>query len=331
MTLRGAVLLLVLFSTAARADNVSEALTVLDRGVALYKAGDLPAARAEFVAAHNLVPDKPNPFRWLGLVDARLGRCKDAVDELTHFLQLISADDPRAVEAIAVRDACKSELAAAAHSSSSEDELAARVRREVEASERERHLREEAAEKAAREAALARAAADAAARRTVETSPEYQRQRITTCPHGHNWVFCDARGSLTENEFLRRYGALTGDHSFDGYLGNRRKKELAAMGALNVIGLATTATGIYFLAVGPTGGCAPGTMNCMNKGEVDFGRNESIGLAVSVSGVAVTAGFLIGFGLTPDGWKVDHRLSMAQGQAAVERYDRALVDKLLPK
>ncbi|MSP63579.1 MAG: PEGA domain-containing protein [Myxococcales bacterium] len=47
----------------------------------------------------------------LGLTDAHLGRCADAVQELETFLKLLKAqDDPRIPEAIVARDRCRAEL-----------------------------------------------------------------------------------------------------------------------------------------------------------------------------------------------------------------------------
>jgi hypothetical protein len=104
------VLALVVLCGVARADNAADALIELDRGIALFQNNDLTAAREAFVKARDLVPEKANPYRWLGLVDARLGRCKEAIDELEVFLKRAPLNDTRAIEAITVRDRCKDEL-----------------------------------------------------------------------------------------------------------------------------------------------------------------------------------------------------------------------------
>lgn len=100
----------LLLARAAFADSAEDAIKAIDQGLALLKAGDLPAARAAFQRAHDLVPDKANPYRLLGIVDARLGDCARAVEELDTFLKRVQADDPRAIESITVRDRCKEEL-----------------------------------------------------------------------------------------------------------------------------------------------------------------------------------------------------------------------------
>ena len=98
------------WATSAWAGPAEDALAELDRGIALFQAGDLTAAREAFVRARDLVPDKANPYRWLGLVDARLGRCQDSIAELEVFLQRVPSSDPRAIEAITLRDRCREEL-----------------------------------------------------------------------------------------------------------------------------------------------------------------------------------------------------------------------------
>jgi hypothetical protein len=95
----------------ARADDAGEALEVLERGTEQFRTGDLEAARKSFQRARELVPDKANPYRWLGLVEARLNHCKEAVENLDQFLQRVPPNDPRTAEAVTVRDRCREELA----------------------------------------------------------------------------------------------------------------------------------------------------------------------------------------------------------------------------
>src|SRR5262249_14838729 len=67
-------------------------------------------ARAAFERARSLLPDKPNAYRWLGLTDARLGRCQDAVANLDSFLGRVPSTDPRVAEVQMVRERCQEEL-----------------------------------------------------------------------------------------------------------------------------------------------------------------------------------------------------------------------------
>ena len=103
------IAVLVLSSTAF-ADNASDALALLEQGVTRFQAGRLDAACDALERARDLVPDKPNPHRWLGLVYARMGKCSQAVVELESFIKRVPPIDPRAVEAVTLRDRCKAEL-----------------------------------------------------------------------------------------------------------------------------------------------------------------------------------------------------------------------------
>jgi hypothetical protein len=101
---------LLLLATTARADKASDALSLLDKGIKDFNAGHLAEARESFAKARDLVPDKANPYRWLGLVDARMGHCGDAIKELEIFLQKVPQGDSRIAEAVTLRDRCKEDL-----------------------------------------------------------------------------------------------------------------------------------------------------------------------------------------------------------------------------
>jgi hypothetical protein len=94
----------------AQADNAAEALQLLESGISQMQAGKLEAARDAFLKARDLVPDKANPHRWLGVVYARMGKCSQAVWELESFIRRVPPNDPRTVEAATLRDRCKAEL-----------------------------------------------------------------------------------------------------------------------------------------------------------------------------------------------------------------------------
>jgi len=92
---------------AAPGDTVeNQALTHLDRGVAAYRAGDFRRARTELVAASQLAPDRPNPYRWLAQTEAALGDCEAALVDIESFLSRVAADDPRVGELRALRERC---------------------------------------------------------------------------------------------------------------------------------------------------------------------------------------------------------------------------------
>jgi hypothetical protein len=109
-----AAIIVTTIAAGARAETVNPVEEAGDRvshGLELYAAGDLEGARREFATAQALVPDKPNPYRLLALVDVRLGHCADAIREVDLFLKLATPDDRRRAEATAMRDQCERELA----------------------------------------------------------------------------------------------------------------------------------------------------------------------------------------------------------------------------
>lgn len=94
----------------AWADPEKDAVRLLDEGFEAFKKGDpqsLEKARTDFEQASMLFPEKANPYRLLGLTNARLGRCDEAVKNIETFLKLAKKDDPRIPEVITVRDQCR--------------------------------------------------------------------------------------------------------------------------------------------------------------------------------------------------------------------------------
>ena len=98
---------LALLPATARAENVeATALAHLDRGIAAYRIGDYDTAHRELALAQELVPDRPNPYRWLALTEAKQGNCKDALVHIESFLSRVPVGDARAAELIALRTQC---------------------------------------------------------------------------------------------------------------------------------------------------------------------------------------------------------------------------------
>lgn len=88
-------------------DDETAAQVHLDRGIAAYGAGELELAQKELAIAVELVPHKPNPYRWLALTEIQLGDCAHARLDVDSFLARVAADDPRIPELVRARDACK--------------------------------------------------------------------------------------------------------------------------------------------------------------------------------------------------------------------------------
>ena len=92
----------------ARADAIEDAARVhLDRGIAAFRARDYARARRELTAASELVPDKPNPHRWLALTEVQLGDCLAALVHIEGFLSRVPEDDERVAELVRLRDLCQ--------------------------------------------------------------------------------------------------------------------------------------------------------------------------------------------------------------------------------
>jgi hypothetical protein len=82
------------------------ALVHLDTGIAAFDAKDFTTALREFTAAHELVPEKANPYRWLALTEIQLGDCKTAVKHVDAFVARVPASDVRVAEMTRWRDFC---------------------------------------------------------------------------------------------------------------------------------------------------------------------------------------------------------------------------------
>ncbi len=92
----------------AHADDVEGAAQVhLDRGIAAFGAGDFELARHELQTTIELVPHKPNPYRWLALTEIQQGDCAHARLDVDSFLARAPADDPRIPELVQKRDGCR--------------------------------------------------------------------------------------------------------------------------------------------------------------------------------------------------------------------------------
>lgn len=97
-------------SSTALADPTEDAALVhLDRGIAAFNAKDFQRALRELTAAHELVPDKANPYRWLALTEIQLGDCKSALVHIEGFLSRVPPTDPRVAEMTRWRALCRQE------------------------------------------------------------------------------------------------------------------------------------------------------------------------------------------------------------------------------
>ena len=82
------------------------ALVHLDRGVAAFDAKDFATAHHELSIAHELAPDKANPYRWLALTEIQLGDCTSALPHIDGFLSRVPDNDARIPEMTRWREFC---------------------------------------------------------------------------------------------------------------------------------------------------------------------------------------------------------------------------------
>jgi hypothetical protein len=102
------IVALQLTVTVARADETEEAAQLhLDRGVEAFRAREYARAHREFAIAHELAPDRANPYRWLALTEVQLGDCPAALGHIDEFVARVKPDDERLAELIRLRVMCE--------------------------------------------------------------------------------------------------------------------------------------------------------------------------------------------------------------------------------
>ena len=105
-------LVMVATAVAPRAfadENEDAALVHMDRGTAAFNAKEYVRAHREFEAAHELGPDRANPYRWLALTEMQLGDCAKAVGNIAEFETRVAKEDARLAELQRLRVLCEQE------------------------------------------------------------------------------------------------------------------------------------------------------------------------------------------------------------------------------
>lgn len=95
----------------AHARSASDALNVLNQGVTLYHDGDYQAAEHKFLQAQALAPDRANPYRWLVLTQAKLGKCSAVRVNFEAFRGLVGDEDTRLSELVEAKRGCVERVA----------------------------------------------------------------------------------------------------------------------------------------------------------------------------------------------------------------------------
>lgn len=142
------------------------------------------------------------------------------------------------------------------------------------------------------------------------TSKEiYEREKLTIVPQGDSWVFSETksekgeRSVVKENEFVRRYTAMTGSDELADLETRRNTGGVIAFGIVTLLGLGGVAGGV---ATGSEGGAIAGGF---------VGGGLTIGFGIP---------FLIALGKY-DGSPTSHYLTEKDARIYVDRYNRALL------
>lgn len=157
------------------------------------------------------------------------------------------------------------------------------------------------------------AAAPKSTAEKIERSPKAIEVRPRP-EHTDKFEYCLKTGCITENEFIRRYTALTGSRELTDYLRDR-VKDFHELGAgLGILGGALSAFGATFMATSSLYDTSKDRNGAMAGGALTLG----MGLGIGIVGLL--------FGTLPhDGTTVDNWLTRAQAERFVDRYNRALL------
>jgi hypothetical protein len=107
-----ALVLLVSSSVSAGETGLADAESEMAKADAYVQQHNYQAAIAHYTAAKQLAPDRPGPYRGLGMAYYSAGKCAEAVPVLEEYVRLKARDPwPQAVRALAD---CKSRLSGGA-------------------------------------------------------------------------------------------------------------------------------------------------------------------------------------------------------------------------
>jgi hypothetical protein len=162
--------------------------------------------------------------------------------------------------------------------------------------------------------------------------------------------FEDGNGAITENEFVRRYVDLTGDHNLSSAATRRNGGTVAVAGTFELLFAAGTVLSVAFIkrhcnsgdgqtdsqpvnedctATASTPGAIVAGDGYVDPSKTTMNSFTAVTAAVSGLGALVTAPFLIAALLTPDGQPSDHSIARLDADLYVAKYNRALLRKTI--
>jgi hypothetical protein len=147
---------------------------------------------------------------------------------------------------------------------------------------------------------------------------EYERNKLSIEERGGGYVIVDgAKQALTENEFVRRFAAVTGSDELDAVEQQRNIPEVLAWAAPGVVGAGLIVYGVASLPwLTPAEGAVCGEVACT---------------LTFVGAVAIAGSLpLVVYSLVDgDGDEYDHSLTELDARLLVGRYNRALLRKTI--
>lgn len=153
-----------------------------------------------------------------------------------------------------------------------------------------------------------------------EVKERFELEQIRIVPISHEkksgWAFADGTGPITENEFIRRYGEVTGTDELDEHLSRRNTSSLFVSPLLT----------IGFGALGTWG-----TLKLIDCHKSD-GSCSAWYWAGAIGGGLMTLGSLsvtIKEFVEPDGHPIDHSIDKTQANKHVLNYNRRLLRQIV--
>lgn len=362
--MRGALVVACLLAGVAHAgEEPALAESEMAVGDAYLARGDWHAAIAHYDAARRLAPSRPGPYRALGMAYVKAGQCPEAITALERYVEIKRRDlRPEAVRALADCKARAAQAEGAARRGRfrvTSEPPGAEVRLqgaggpvvgvtpyegEAAAGTLGVHLSRAGYRAAVGEVhvepgilatlhiLLAPEAQAAPERPAAAPWPTEARERIAreqleaTLAHervelrgsGAHYVFADGRGPLTENDFVRRYKKVTGLHDLDYALKMRNKVVTAVWASIGLAGVGIMAYGLA-------------TLDSFNP-ETGMVEQNGVSRSLAITGgtvhLAASLFWLIYGGLRFDGVPTQHYIGEYDARLAVDRYNRALEQKL---
>ncbi|MBX3230941.1 MAG: hypothetical protein KIT84_36390 [Labilithrix sp.] len=186
---------------------------------------------------------------------------------------------------------------------------------------------------------------------TEATVPEtvknlYERDKIAVNGSGDTYTFRDGRGAtISENEFARRYGEVTGNDELDPIHTRRNKGSFYASGSLLALSVGALAFGLLNLKRNCTADDISGTFpedeckitsGSFSNEAIGYDPNKTLehppGIALATAGALGTVGFGIWFlvaALRYDGSDTDHYMNDRDAVLYSTKYNRALLRRTI--